>query len=70
MIAVYIWWCQNNFVCILSASANNPIVAVSTNTNDFHLSKEESGVQLVIQDEFKNSDSFGHLLLEQVSAFG
>ncbi|XP_030274896.1 tumor necrosis factor receptor superfamily member 18 [Sparus aurata] len=50
---------------------NNPInvVAVSANTSEYHLSKEESGCQLIIQDESKHSDSLGHLNLENVSLF-
>ncbi|XP_041816578.1 tumor necrosis factor receptor superfamily member 18 [Chelmon rostratus] len=44
-------------------------LAVSANTSDFHLSKEESGFQLIIQDETKNSDSLGKLHLEEVDAF-
>lgn len=56
---------------ILSASDDHPIdkLAVSANTSDFHLSKEESGFQLIIQDETKNSDSLGKLHLEEVDAF-
>ncbi|CAK6952519.1 tumor necrosis factor receptor superfamily member 18 [Scomber scombrus] len=47
---------------------DNPIdiVTVSTNTCDFHLSKEESGLQLFIQDESKDINSMAPLLLERV----
>ncbi|XP_070759020.1 tumor necrosis factor receptor superfamily member 18 [Enoplosus armatus] len=47
----------------------NHIIAGSTNTSDFHLSKEESGRELIIQDESTNSESFGLLHLEKVTAF-
>ncbi|XP_018542221.1 tumor necrosis factor receptor superfamily member 5 isoform X2 [Lates calcarifer] len=40
---------------------NNPVLAVSANTCDFHLSKEESGLQLIIQDENKDSNGFSNL---------
>ncbi|XP_034724743.1 tumor necrosis factor receptor superfamily member 5-like [Etheostoma cragini] len=43
------------------------ILAVSTNASDFHLSKEESGYNLIMQDESKNSTSFALLQLEKVS---
>ncbi|XP_059186286.1 tumor necrosis factor receptor superfamily member 18 [Centropristis striata] len=36
-----------------------------TTTTDFHLSKEESGLELVIQDESKNNNSLGFLRLEE-----
>lgn len=54
-----------------SASDANPanIEAVSTNTTDYNLSKEESGRQLIIQDESKNSSSLDELDLEKLSAF-
>ncbi|XP_073323761.1 tumor necrosis factor receptor superfamily member 18 [Pagrus major] len=60
----------HNSVCDGGASDNHPInvVAVSANTSEYHLSKEESGCQLIIQDESKHSDSLGHLHLENVSA--
>ncbi|XP_026162975.1 tumor necrosis factor receptor superfamily member 18 isoform X2 [Mastacembelus armatus] len=41
----------------------NPILPVSTNISDFHLSKEESGIQLVIQDESKDCNTSGELYL-------
>ncbi|XP_044072339.1 tumor necrosis factor receptor superfamily member 18 [Siniperca chuatsi] len=49
---------------------NNPIEIItgSTNTNDFHLSKEESGLGLIVQDESRNSNSFGLLHLEKVTS--
>ncbi|XP_075967280.1 tumor necrosis factor receptor superfamily member 18 [Anarhichas minor] len=37
------------------------VLAVSTNASDFHLSKEESGLELIVQDELKKSDSLGFL---------
>nr|XP_046239429.1 tumor necrosis factor receptor superfamily member 18 [Scatophagus argus] len=43
------------------------IASVCTNASDFHLSKEESGHQLIIQDESKNSNSLDELHLEKVS---
>ncbi|KAM8756448.1 tumor necrosis factor receptor superfamily member 18 isoform 1-T1 [Acanthopagrus schlegelii] len=45
------------------------VVAVSANTSEYHLSKEESGCQLIIQDESKHGNSLGHLQLEHVSLF-
>ncbi|XP_029288111.1 LOW QUALITY PROTEIN: tumor necrosis factor receptor superfamily member 5-like [Cottoperca gobio] len=47
---------------------NHPmeVLAVSTNASDFHLSKEESGRELIMQDESKNSNSIGLLHLEEV----
>ncbi|KAI3369979.1 hypothetical protein L3Q82_024791 [Scortum barcoo] len=49
---------------------NNPtnIIAPSTKTNDFHLSKEETGLQLIIQDVSKNSNTDDQLLLEKIIA--
>ncbi|XP_035486200.1 tumor necrosis factor receptor superfamily member 3 isoform X1 [Scophthalmus maximus] len=38
---------------------NNPVLMVSNQTTDFHLSKEESGIQLIIQDS--NSSDELHL---------
>ncbi|GLD64602.1 tumor necrosis factor receptor superfamily member 5-like isoform X2 [Lates japonicus] len=46
---------------------NNPVLAVSANTCDFQLSKEESGLQLIIQDESKDSNGFGNLHPGRVS---
>lgn len=43
------------------------IVAVSTNTFDFHLSKEESGLQLIIQDESNDINKMGSKHLESVN---
>ena len=59
------------FVITVSVSDNNPIdiVTVSTNTCDFHLSKEESGCQLIIQDESKDMNSMAAQLLEKVNTF-
>ncbi|XP_074501284.1 tumor necrosis factor receptor superfamily member 5-like [Sebastes fasciatus] len=42
------------------------VLPVSTNASDFNLSKEESGLKLIMQDESKNSNSFGLLHLEEV----
>ncbi|KAK5872587.1 hypothetical protein PBY51_013271 [Eleginops maclovinus] len=42
------------------------VLAFSTNTSDFRLSKEESGSELIMQDESKNSNSIGPLCLEEV----
>lgn len=39
------------------------VLAVSTRASDFHLSKEESGFELIVQDESKNSNSLGFLHL-------
>ncbi|KAM6947909.1 tumor necrosis factor receptor superfamily member 6-like [Lycodopsis pacificus] len=49
----------------LKRTDNNPteVLAVSTNASDFHLSKEESGLELIVQDELKNSNSLGFLHL-------
>ncbi|XP_044203680.1 tumor necrosis factor receptor superfamily member 18 isoform X1 [Thunnus albacares] len=61
-----------SYTCIKSLrkhrADNNPtdIIAVSTNTHDFHLSKEESG--LIIQDESKDTNNMGPLHLERVNA--
>ncbi|XP_034543922.1 tumor necrosis factor receptor superfamily member 18 [Notolabrus celidotus] len=41
-------------------------VTVSTNISEFHLSKEESGLQLIIQDGSKCSNSFCDLHMEKV----
>ncbi|KAM4589070.1 tumor necrosis factor receptor superfamily member 18 [Odontesthes bonariensis] len=41
--------------------ANKPVQVVPAKTSDFHLSKEESGVQLTIQDEYKDSSGPLHL---------
>ncbi|KAA8593353.1 hypothetical protein FQN60_009469 [Etheostoma spectabile] len=63
--------CEEN-KCItgekLKRTDNTPteILAVSTNASDFHLSKEESGYNLIMQDESKNSNSFALLHLEKV----
>ncbi|CAJ1050596.1 tumor necrosis factor receptor superfamily member 18 [Xyrichtys novacula] len=43
------------------------LTAPSTNTSDFHLSKEESGLQLISQDNSKHSDSFCDLQLESLT---
>ncbi|XP_031157380.2 CD27 antigen-like [Sander lucioperca] len=43
------------------------ILAVSTNASDFHLSKEESGHKLIMQDGSENSNSVDLLHLEKVS---
>ncbi|XP_029358768.1 tumor necrosis factor receptor superfamily member 18 [Echeneis naucrates] len=40
--------------------SKNPVLAVSTNT-DFHLSKEESGLQLITQDDCNDCKSFSEL---------
>ncbi|XP_068170823.1 tumor necrosis factor receptor superfamily member 5-like [Antennarius striatus] len=50
---------------------NNPInvAAVSSSAPNFHLSKEESGLQLIIQVESKCSDSLDELDLEKVKTF-
>ncbi|XP_070815922.1 tumor necrosis factor receptor superfamily member 18 [Chaetodon trifascialis] len=52
-------------------SYDNPtgMLAVAANTSDFHLSKEESGFQLIIQDESKDSDSLGQAQMEKVDTF-
>ncbi|XP_034388747.1 tumor necrosis factor receptor superfamily member 5-like [Cyclopterus lumpus] len=44
---------------------NNPmeVLAVSTKASDFCLSKEESGFELIVQDESKNINSLGFLHL-------
>ncbi|XP_071351355.1 tumor necrosis factor receptor superfamily member 18 isoform X2 [Trachinotus anak] len=52
--------------CIKNQANNNPNLAVPTNTDDFHLSKEESGLQIIIQDESKDSKSFGELYMGKV----
>ncbi|XP_037535727.1 tumor necrosis factor receptor superfamily member 3-like [Nematolebias whitei] len=49
------------------AAKKKPIQAVVNKTSDFHLSKEESGLHLIVQDEAKNMNSFLHLDLDQVS---
>lgn len=41
------------------------MLAVPTNISDFHLPKEESGLQL-FQDEFKDSDTSHQLPLETI----
>ncbi|KAM4583520.1 tumor necrosis factor receptor superfamily member 18 [Fundulus diaphanus] len=41
---------------------------VPSKTSDFHLSKEESGIQLIIEDGFKSCCSVSELDLEDVSA--
>ncbi|XP_038553130.1 tumor necrosis factor receptor superfamily member 18 isoform X1 [Micropterus salmoides] len=50
-------------------SHNNPIDIVTgfTSTNDFHLSKEESGLGLIMKDESMNRNSFCLLHLEKVT---
>ncbi|KAF7207923.1 tumor necrosis factor receptor superfamily member 18 [Nothobranchius furzeri] len=50
------------------AANKKPIQAVQCKTSDFHLSKEESGFQLVIQDESKDSSSLSMEDLEKVSS--
>ncbi|XP_068567813.1 tumor necrosis factor receptor superfamily member 5-like [Cebidichthys violaceus] len=58
-----------SYACIKSLrkrkAYNNPteVLAVSTNASDFHLSKEESGLELIVQDESKNNISLGFLHL-------
>ncbi|XP_035517629.1 tumor necrosis factor receptor superfamily member 18 [Morone saxatilis] len=63
-----------SYACIKNLRKHKPyahhigIAAVSTNTGDFHLSKEESGFQLIIQDESRKSESLDQLQLEKISA--
>ncbi|XP_040014941.1 tumor necrosis factor receptor superfamily member 18 [Xiphias gladius] len=45
----------------------NPILVAPANDSDFHLSKEECGLQLRIQDEYKDSNSYGKLPLGKVT---
>ncbi|XP_049438391.1 tumor necrosis factor receptor superfamily member 5-like isoform X2 [Epinephelus fuscoguttatus] len=45
-----------------------PVEAISTNATDFHLSKEESGVTFIMQDETKQSNSLSLMDLEKVSS--
>ncbi|XP_076605358.1 tumor necrosis factor receptor superfamily member 18 [Chaetodon auriga] len=45
------------------------MLAVAANTSDFHLSKEESGFQLIIQDESKDSGSLGQVQMGKVDTF-
>ncbi|XP_023149774.2 tumor necrosis factor receptor superfamily member 18 [Amphiprion ocellaris] len=44
----------------------SPVLAASTNNNEFHLSKEESGHQLISQTESKDSNSLDQVHLEKV----
>ncbi|KAG7494370.1 tumor necrosis factor receptor superfamily member 3-like [Solea senegalensis] len=50
-----------SFTCVKNLrkhKANHyPMLAVSTNNTDYHLSKEESGLQLIIQDESKDNNN-------------
>lgn len=62
-------WCDwQHFDCVWYVSGNIPlgIPAVSAKTSDFHLSQEESGLSLNIQDESKNSDYQVQLDVEKV----
>lgn len=45
----------------VSASGEISVQAVSSKTSDFHLSKEESGLKLIIQEEFKDCCSLSLL---------
>ncbi|XP_014840060.1 PREDICTED: tumor necrosis factor receptor superfamily member 9 [Poecilia mexicana] len=44
-----------------SVASKISVQAVSSKTSDFHLSKEESGLKLIIQDELKDCCSVTHL---------
>ncbi|CAG5980199.1 unnamed protein product [Menidia menidia] len=60
-LAVFIfvsYTCSKN---LRKRTANQPVQVVPVNTSSFHLSKEESGVQLMIQDEVKDSSCQLHL---------
>ncbi|XP_024859999.1 tumor necrosis factor receptor superfamily member 5-like isoform X2 [Kryptolebias marmoratus] len=60
-----------SFACLANlrktAANKKPVQTVITKTSDFHLSKEESGFHLIIQDEVKDSNTFLQLDLEQAS---
>ncbi|XP_071751376.2 tumor necrosis factor receptor superfamily member 18 [Centroberyx gerrardi] len=43
------------------------VCVVSQQTSDFHLSKEESGIQLILQDEPKEGTRVSQLALEQLT---
>ncbi|KAM7006454.1 tumor necrosis factor receptor superfamily member 18 [Tautogolabrus adspersus] len=61
-----------SYACINNLRKHKPgdkPKAVSTTVSDFHLSKEESGVQLIIQDESKNNDSWCDSYVETVASF-
>lgn len=45
------------FVFIPSASDKNPIFALATSTDEYQLSKEESGLQVFIQDKSTDSNT-------------
>ncbi|XP_051804325.1 tumor necrosis factor receptor superfamily member 3-like [Acanthochromis polyacanthus] len=59
-----------SYICMKNqrkhAESKNPVLAVSTNTSEFHLSKEESGHQLISQTESKDSNSLDQVHLEKV----
>ncbi|MEQ2247387.1 hypothetical protein ILYODFUR_008839 [Ilyodon furcidens] len=49
------------------AAGKVSVHAVGSKTSDFHLSKEESGFQFIIQDKFQDCCSVSQLHLEEVS---
>ncbi|XP_047204370.1 tumor necrosis factor receptor superfamily member 18 [Girardinichthys multiradiatus] len=49
------------------AAGKVSVHAVGSKTSDFHLSKEESGFQFIIQDKFQDCCSVSQLHLEKVS---
>uniref|UniRef100_UPI0037E97E09 tumor necrosis factor receptor superfamily member 18 n=1 Tax=Semicossyphus pulcher TaxID=241346 RepID=UPI0037E97E09 len=61
------------YACIRKLRKHKPgdkpsdFVAVSTDVSDFHLSKEESGLQLIIQDETKTCNSLCNLHVDITS---
>ncbi|XP_054473686.1 tumor necrosis factor receptor superfamily member 5-like [Anoplopoma fimbria] len=58
--------CIKNFRKHKAYNTPMEVLAVPTKASDFHLSKEECGFELIVQDESKNSNSFGPLHLEEV----
>ncbi|KAF3689962.1 Tumor necrosis factor receptor superfamily member 5 [Channa argus] len=59
--------CIKNLYKKKTYKANNNPTADNTNHCDIHLSKEESRLQFIIQDESKDSSSFGEVHLAQIA---
>ncbi|XP_023256817.1 tumor necrosis factor receptor superfamily member 5-like [Seriola lalandi dorsalis] len=67
-LSLLVFLCTPCIKSLRKFKANNyPVLATSTNTDDFHLSKEESGAQFIIQDESKDSNTFGELHVGKVT---
>ncbi|XP_022602409.1 tumor necrosis factor receptor superfamily member 21-like [Seriola dumerili] len=67
-LSLLVFLCYACTKSLRKLKANNyPVLVTSTNTGDFHLSKEESGLQFIIQDESKDSNTFGELHVGKVT---